>query len=305
MLGGELQEALLPAHAPGAQPGATVVQDRHGDLEPLAFLSEHVDEPGLDLVEPDGGGHRGADPHLVFVRPVGDASQVAGDGEGGDLPLLLRRVGGGLGEDGEEVGDAAVGDPDLLAVQHIVRSVGRLDCAGADAECVAAGARLGEAEGRDHLAAGELGEPPALLRVGAEEQEALESDRRVRAQRDRDRAVPGGHLLHHARVAGVRETDAAVLLRDDEAEEAQITQGLEQLGGHLARAVEARGVDARHVLAGGLDDLAHGLSRVRVHLRIREELILEDVAEEERLSEARLRVEGHARSVERISGTGE
>src|SRR5439155_15739187 len=36
-------------------------------------------------------------------------------------------------------------------------------------------------------------------------------------------------------------------------------------------------------------------ARVLVHLGIREELVLEDVAEEERLAEARLRIEGHAR----------
>ena len=60
----------------------------------------------------------------------------------------------GLREDREEVGDAAVRDPDLLAVQDPVVAVAhgrRLD-----RRRVGAGARLGEAERGDHLARREL-----------------------------------------------------------------------------------------------------------------------------------------------------
>src|ERR687883_269095 len=42
VLRGELDEPLLPADRAGAQPGAAVVQDRHGDLEPLPLLAEQV-----------------------------------------------------------------------------------------------------------------------------------------------------------------------------------------------------------------------------------------------------------------------
>ena len=118
----ERDEPLHAAHRAAAQAGAAGVQDAHGHLEALADLAEHVVAGDAHVVEPHGGGRAGADAHLVFVGAGGDAGHVAGDDEGGQRRLALRAV-GGLGEDGEEVGDAAVGDPELLAVEDPVVAV--------------------------------------------------------------------------------------------------------------------------------------------------------------------------------------
>src|SRR5205085_8889119 len=100
-------------------------------------------------VEVHGGRVRGADAHLVLVRTVGDAAKVARDDERRDLPLLLRRIRSGLGEYRVEVGDAAVGDPELLAIEDVEVAVAA--GAGLDRERVRAAAGLGQAERRDGL----------------------------------------------------------------------------------------------------------------------------------------------------------
>jgi len=93
--------------------GARTVQHLHRDPEPLAFLAEAV---------------RGRYHHLVQLQLRGVAApypELAVDGgraeslemlcvledEGAHSPGTLGRV--GLGEDGDRVGDAATGDPDL------------------------------------------------------------------------------------------------------------------------------------------------------------------------------------------------
>ena len=106
-------------------------------------------------------------------------------------------------------------------------------------------------------------------------------------------AVVPRHLLHHPRVAGVAEADAAVLLWHDEAEESELAHVPEKLFGHLAEAIELRRVHRGEVFRNRVDQGADGLLLLGVHLRIREELILEDLAEEERLAETRLWIEGH------------
>src|SRR5207237_8055021 len=61
----------------------------------------------------------------------------------------------------------------------------------------------------------------------------------------------------------------------------------------LARAVERRPVRLCSVLRERVDEGPHRLLLLAIHLWIGKELILENLAEEERLAEARLRVEWH------------
>ena len=63
-----------------------------------------------------------------------------------------------LGEDREQIGRAAVGDPHLLAVEDVVRAVGAEVGAGAGGQRIGAGVRLGEAVGGQHLRVGQLGQ---------------------------------------------------------------------------------------------------------------------------------------------------
>jgi len=78
------------------------------------------------------------------------------DGETG-RPLLdhetglLGVVAVDLHENGEDVGDAGVGDEDLLAVHDVVLAVRRQDRLALGRERVAAAARFGQGVGRDEL----------------------------------------------------------------------------------------------------------------------------------------------------------
>jgi hypothetical protein len=82
-----------------------------------------------------------------------EARRVGVDDEGADAART--RCFAGAGEDHVEVGDAAVGDPGLFAVEDIVVAVGaRARSHGAD---VGAGLGLGQREGGDGLAAATRG----------------------------------------------------------------------------------------------------------------------------------------------------
>ena len=78
--------------------------------------------------------------------------------------LARVRIGHGrLCEDGEHFCEAAVGNPDLGAVQDVMLSVGRELRAGTDGAGVAAGARLRESKRCEILARDESREVPLLL----------------------------------------------------------------------------------------------------------------------------------------------
>ena len=81
------------------------------------------------------------------------------------LSPLRPGVGIGHGEDGDQVGDRAVGDEALAAVEQVVVAV--TPGAHPNAGHVAAGARLGQAEGGDPLPAGQAREVARLLLLAA------------------------------------------------------------------------------------------------------------------------------------------
>ena len=113
----------------------------------------------------------------------------------------------------------AVADVALLAVQH-PRAVGLEHRARLDVVGVGAGLGLGQREAGELAAGGEVGQEALLLLVGAEQVDALEADRLVDAHHDRERRVDLGERLEDARVAGLREALAAVLLGHVEAAQA-------------------------------------------------------------------------------------
>ena len=69
------------------------------------------------VVEHQHRRRRAVEAELLFVRAAHHA-HAALDDERGELLAV------DLGEDGEQVGEAAVGDPRLLAVEHVVTRVG-------------------------------------------------------------------------------------------------------------------------------------------------------------------------------------
>ena len=142
------------------------------------------------------------EPELPFVGAALHA-HAAFDDEGGELLAV------DLGEDREEVGEAAVGDPGLLAVEEVVRAVRRQPRGGPCRQRIRARLRLGERVGADQLAAAEPGQILRLLLGRSEVDDRQGANRRVRAQRSAEGRIDGEGL---ADVGGADlvETQSAV-----------------------------------------------------------------------------------------------
>jgi hypothetical protein len=95
---------------------------------------------------------------------------------------------------------------------------------------VRAGLGVGEREAGDLEAFGEAGQVVVLLLFGAEVQQQLGRPERIRHHhRHGERVASRGELGHHLGVRERREAEAAVLLRDDHAEEALVLEELPEL----------------------------------------------------------------------------
>ena len=116
-----VERAAGKAERRGADRRAEHVEHRHGDAEAVAGLA-------------DQRGGRHATPSKAQARqrmrrddlePLGDRQprRVGGHEEGGEALGAGRLA--GAGEDDVEVGDAAVGDPGLLAVEQVAVAVAR------------------------------------------------------------------------------------------------------------------------------------------------------------------------------------
>ena len=127
--------------------------------------------------------------------------------------------------------------------------------AGAGAGGVGAGAGLGQAPGADLLALGERDQPAAPLLLVAELVDVVAAQRVVRRDADADRGVDLGQLGDDDHVLDVAEAGAAVLLGEDDAEEAELARLGDDLAGELLALVDL--VDDRIDLAAG--ELPRGL----------------------------------------------
>ena len=114
-----LQAVARAADAGRAQLEAADVQDVEGDVVALADFAEQVLDGNLAVGQDERAGGGAADAELVLFGADGEAGSVALDEEGGELSRRPT-----FGEDGEQVGEAAVGDPHLLAVEDVVLAVG-------------------------------------------------------------------------------------------------------------------------------------------------------------------------------------
>ena len=150
-----------------------------------------------------------------------DAGKRALDDEGGEVLAV------DLGEDDEDVGEAAVGDPHLLAVQHeaaVRLSRGRRLCA----ERVRSGSRLAEAVRADDFAGHQLRQIFALLRIRAEERQRQDREIRLRAEGRREGRGPRHPLAHNHR-RDLVELHAAVLFGDVDREKSQLAAAHQKL----------------------------------------------------------------------------
>ena len=126
----------------------------------------------------------------------------------------------GLDEEGEALAVDPVRDPRLGAVDDVARPVAARGGPDRGLE-VRAPVRLGEGEPAPDLAARELRQPFALLRLGAVAHHGGGHDE-VGVVDPGDRHPHPGHPLHDPRVGGRPEAEASVLLGDDRAEQAEL-----------------------------------------------------------------------------------
>ena len=192
-------------------------------------------------------------PSLCSSAPTEKPGVPLLDQEGGELFAI------DLGEDGEEVGEAGVGDPHLLAVQDVVLPSGGEDGAGAEVHGVGAGGGFGERIGADPFAGGQLG------------QDISASARRVPYQTMGSVPMPVWAVKATEKLASWRRwsatmaevtlsmAEAAIRLGDVDGHQAEVAGLLQQGPGD----VEILGLDllrrGQHLVAGefsgGLGDL--------------------------------------------------
>jgi hypothetical protein len=140
--------------------------------------------------------------------------------------------------------------------------------AGADPPCVRTGVGLGEAERAERAPFGQRPEPTLPLRVGAEEVQRQRADGHVRLPRRGGRLVGQSDLLHRGDETDRRHADAAPLLGDQHAEQAQLPHLPEQVGRAprlLPRRRRAVGDLLLGELAAQVDEVALRLGEREVH----------------------------------------
>ena len=151
--------AAAAAGAHRAQAEAAVVERVERHLVAAADLAEHVPGRHAHVLQQDRRGGRAVQPHLVLFLARAEAAERALDDERGELLAV------DLGEDDEDVGEAAVRDPHLLARERPA-AVRLLRGPGLGGERVGSGAGLAERVGADDLAAerGAAGTAPSAPR---------------------------------------------------------------------------------------------------------------------------------------------
>ena len=158
-----------------------------------------------------------------------------------------------------------------------------------DGRGVAAGAHLGQREGRYALAAREARQVPALLLLGAEENEPLRPDRLVSAERQRHARVEPRHLLNDPGVARIREAHAPVALGNRQPEEAELPQAHEDIRGDLLLPIDLGGVDPElEEPARAVEQGMEAVDLGALQLRPGEHQTLVDVPEEQTLHQRAL-----------------
>ena len=208
-----------------------MIDDGHGEAE--AVVPDDVLGGYAHVRERHRRRGRAPDAELFLLGSGGQALGLARDHDGADGLVLPR-------EDGEHAGDAAVRDPDLLAVQDDVVAVAH------ELRAQRAGVRsrlgLGECVRRNPLAGRALGKPLRFLLGRARQEERLDPDGLMRTQRDRGRAAVRRDLGEDAAIGADAQAEAPVLLGDDEPEQTELLHALKDGLGELALAVDRLGV---------------------------------------------------------------
>ena len=196
--------------------------------------------------------------------------------EGRDAAMRLFRVGDGV--DHNEVGDAAIGDEALGALEVPAVSGALRPCLHVGG--IGAGGGLGEREGAERLAGGRPGQPFPLLRLAAADQDRIRGQI-VRGQRRGGRAAGTRHDRDGAQKRKGGNAAAAMIFRQVRSHHARLaedgkllvheTRGFVGFGGQrrdLVRAQPLQHLAEQPLLIGkhmpGIVNLRHAASPVRI-----------------------------------------
>ena len=153
-----------------------------------------------------------------------------------------------LGEDDDDVGKAAVGDPHLLARQREA-AIGLARGLGPGPQRVGSRPRLAERVGANQLARHQLRQVPLLLVVGAEHQDWQDAQIGLRAV-GRAKRRRAGDVLGDDQRRDLVELDAAVHLGHVDAQQAQLAASAQERAGEVP-VLLLEAFDRRHHLGRG------------------------------------------------------
>ncbi|CAM4153165.1 hypothetical protein NOGI109294_26155 [Nocardiopsis gilva] len=281
-LGGPL--ARRDAHRRQGQPPG--VERGQRDLQALTLPADPVGRGHAHLVEPGHAVLQALQAHEPVAVLHGDALGVALHDERRDtaaVSLALRDA----GHDHEQVGDHAVGGPELDAVEEVGLAALGGGGGGAQPGRVASDVGFGEQERAD-VAGGAARQEPLLLLLGAEHLDRLRhTDRLVRRQQGADRGGDRSGEGEGAVVVHLAQPEPAVSLGNLHAERAQLLQAAHDLVGDALLALDALGVDGLAVLAQPGEELLAGALRGGVRPRVGVDEVEAESAEVQLLAETR------------------
>ena len=172
------------------------------------------------------------------------------DERGRPLHPLATPLDVGLCERSDDAGAMPIADPQLASVENPVRTVGTKTRGCLDVLGVGAGLGFGERVGSKRFTTCEHGQVARFLIDVAKEHDGLGPKPAVHADQDGHGCVNARKLAEDARIAGIRQSKASVLLRNREAEKAGARERAYDILTDRLLFVEARGIDEAIVLHG-------------------------------------------------------
>ncbi|MNV41488.1 hypothetical protein D3C71_1331270 [compost metagenome] len=250
--GHQPQRAAGQHHALEIQPG-------HQHVDAAADRAQHVPGRHFAVLEHQLAGVGAAHAQLVQLLRGGEPLHALFHQEGGDALGTGLEV--GLGVDHQHVRIRAVGDPHLVAVEHVV--VAALVRAQFHRDHVRAGAGFTHRQRADLLAAAQPGQEALLLVFGAVLAQLVHAQVRVRAVGQADAAGGTRDFFHRHHVRQVAHAAAAVFFLHGQAEQTLLAELAPQrmreqvlfigLGGQRG---DLRGGKMGHALAQQVDLVA-------------------------------------------------
>src|SRR5262245_12446572 len=219
---GQLQRVFAAADAARAEFEAAEVENVERDQVPFADLAQEPVFRDFAVLQQQRRSRGAALAQLVLFGSGSDAGVVVFDDEAGEFFAV------DFGEDDVDVGERAVRDPHLLAVQNPVRPFRVESRGGLGRESVGARPGFAQAIGRDPFARTDLRQVFFLLLLRAEINDRQKPDAGRRAEGSGERTLAGDVFRDQHR-RDVIERKPAVLLRDARREQSQLARLEQQL----------------------------------------------------------------------------